>query len=128
MSSDFLPQLNKTQIGNLLETFASEKLATEGLKIILRNYSCKMGEVDLIAKDRDSLVFVEVRYRKSDSYGGSIASVTKKKQKRIILAANHYLQKHNLINKLACRFDVFAISGHLDKLNYNWIKAAFDSY
>lgn len=86
-----------------------------------------MGEIDIIARDKQDLVFVEVRYRKTEAFGGSVASVNKKKQKRIVLAASHYLQKYNLTNKIACRFDVFAITGSLDQLNYNWIKGAFNS-
>jgi len=117
----------KRELGDQLEEFASKKLVEKGLKIVSQNYLCKMGEVDLIARDKQDLVFVEVRYRKSESYGGSLASVDKKKQKRIILAANHYLQKHDLTNKIPCRFDVFAITGTIQDLNYNWIKAAFNT-
>lgn len=116
---------NKREFGEKLETFAAEKLSDYGLEILTRNYLCKMGEIDIIARDSQNLIFVEVRYRKNDAFGGPIASVNRKKQQRVILAAGHYLQKHQLTNKVACRFDVFAITGSLNQLDYNWIKAAF---
>lgn len=119
-------QNNKRAFGEGLEKRAVKYLTEKGLRIIAENYLCKMGEIDIIARDNQDLIFVEVRYRKSDLYGGSAASVDKKKQKRIILAAEHYLLKHKLTNKVACRFDVIAITGSLEHLDFNWIKAAFD--
>ena len=120
-------KLNRRDVGDKHEKFACEVLNEHGLQIIAQNYLCKMGEIDIIARDKDQLVFVEVRYRKSELYGGSLESVNPKKQKRIILAANHYLQKHNLTNKIACRFDVFAITGNLNKQRHDWIKGAFQA-
>lgn len=117
---------SKRDIGQSLEEFACAKLREQGLKIIERNYLCKMGEIDLIARDNSQLIFIEVRYRKSNIYGGSLESISLKKQQRIIKTAFHYLQKQNLLNKIACRFDVIALSGSFNKLEYNWIKAAFD--
>ena len=121
-------EFNKREFGENLEKLAAQQLVRQGLKIVTENYLCKMGEIDIIARDNQDLVFIEVRYRKSEAYGGSIASVDKKKQKRVVLAASHYLQKHKLTNKVACRFDVFAITGSLNQLRYNWIKGAFGSF
>jgi len=121
-------QLTKREFGEQLEVFAARQLTDAGLKIISQNYLCKMGEVDIIARDKKDLVFVEVRYRKSEYYGGSVASVDKKKQHRVSLAANHYLQKHGLTNKVPCRFDVFAVTGINNHFRYQWIKAAFGSF
>lgn len=121
-------EYSKREFGENLEKLAAKHLSRQGLKIVTENYLCKMGEIDIIARDNQDLVFIEVRYRKSEAFGGSVASVDEKKQKRVILAASHYLQKHKLTNKVACRFDVFAITGSLNKLNYNWIKAAFGSF
>jgi len=123
-----LKHKTKREFGNQLEEFAARTLTEKGLNIVSQNYLCKMGEIDLIARDQRDLVFIEVRYRKSESFGGSVASVNKKKQRRIILAANHYLQKHQLANKVPCRFDVFAITGTIQQLEFNWIKGAFNSY
>jgi len=122
----FNKKLNdKRAFGESIEKCAVEYLSKKKLKLVTKNYLCKMGEIDIIARDGQDLVFIEVRYRKSELYGGSAASVDKKKQRRVILAADHYLQKHKLTNKIACRFDVIAITGNLDKLDINWIKAAF---
>lgn len=115
----------KRELGNQLELFAQQTLTKIGLTVIATNYLCKMGELDIIAEDGNDLVFIEVRYRKSEAFGGAVGSVTKAKQKRIIKAAEHYLHHRQLVNKVACRFDVFAITGSLQRLNYNWIKAAF---
>lgn len=115
----------KKQIGDRLEHYAEQVLKENGLQIIATNYLCKLGEIDIIAKDNNDFVFVEVRYRKSETFGGAAGSVNKSKQSRIIKAAGLYLQTNKLSNRVSCRFDVVAISGSLERLNYNWIKAAF---
>jgi putative endonuclease len=117
---------SKREIGDIHEAYALEIIKTAGLDIIEQNYLCKLGEVDIIARDGQDLVFVEVRFRRSQSHGGALDSVDRKKQRRIVRAANHYLQKQNLTNKVACRFDVFAITGNLKQLTYQWVEAAFD--
>ncbi|MBV1909228.1 MAG: YraN family protein [Kangiellaceae bacterium] len=120
-------KLNRKQIGDKHEKAACKIIVKNGLQIVTTNYDCKMGEIDIIAKDKEDLVFIEVRYRRSQVYGGSIESVDRKKQQRIVRAAGHYLQTHKLANKTPCRFDVFAITGNLNQSNYNWIKGAFSS-
>lgn len=123
---------DKKIVGDCVEDKAVDYLSSLGLKIISQNYLCKMGEVDIIARDEDMLVFIEVRYRKDSRFGGSAFSVNRKKQKRVIKAAAHYLQSHRLTNKIACRFDVMAIEGKiaferkLAESQLNWIKGAFD--
>ena len=118
-------KLNKREFGNQLESFACQQIKKHGCSIEQTNFNCKLGEIDIIAKDKDTLVFVEVRYRKLNAYGGAIESVDTKKQGKIIKTASLYLQQHKLTNKVACRFDVFAIEGDPQRLNYNWIKDAF---
>lgn len=100
---------NKTEIGRLAEQLAERYLKAKGLKLVARNYRCRGGEIDLIMDDGTSQVFVEVRYRKHLSFGGAAASVDRKKQQRLLLAAQHYLQRQGSTDK-ACRFDVIAIS------------------
>ena len=117
--------LNKREFGNQLEAFACQQLENAGCKIIEANFSCKLGEIDLIVRDQQALVFVEVRYRKSIVYGGASASVDSRKQNKLIKTANFYLQKHNLTNKESCRFDVVALQGSPERLEFNWIKDAF---
>ncbi|MCW8880364.1 MAG: YraN family protein [Kangiellaceae bacterium] len=117
--------LNKREFGGQLETFARKQLKKAGCKIVETNFSCKLGEIDIIVRDQQTLVFVEVRYRKNANFGGASASVDRKKQSKLINTANFYLQKHNLGNKEKCRFDVVALQGSPERLEFRWIKNAF---
>lgn len=115
----------KTKAAHLLrgknaEDKAYDFLLSEGLKPVCRNYRCKQGELDLVMRDQQSLVIIEVRYRKSDVYGSALESVTHSKQARIIAATQHYLSTLKVDCPL--RFDVVALSGSGD---INWIKNAF---
>lgn len=117
--------------GNDAEQLACEYLEERGLKLVIRNFSISAGEVDLImrdANDDETLVFIEVRYRKNSDFGGAAASVTHKKQQRIIKAALAYQQMHS--PQLSMRFDVVAIEGDNISSNseINWIKSAFDGF
>lgn len=114
--------------GDAAEDAALAYLQGAGLRLLERNYrvgagpSRRAGEVDLIMADRDgTLVFVEVRARAHDSHGGAAASVTARKQQRLIYAAQHYLQRH--ASPPPCRFDVVAIDG----AELNWLQGAFDA-
>lgn len=102
------------------EQQAHDFLLSKGLKPICRNYRCKHGELDLIMRDQQSLVIVEVRYRKSDTFGSALESITRGKQERIISATQHYLS--TVRDDCPIRFDVVAISGNAE---INWIKNAF---
>ena len=106
--------------GGQAELKAHDYLLKRGLAPICRNYRCKHGELDLVMSDQHTLVFVEVRYRKSDSFGSAVESVTAAKQARIIAAAQHYLSKNKQDSQV--RFDVVGISG-TGKID--WIKNAF---
>lgn len=108
--------------GDLHEKIACDYLKSQGLKLITTNYHSRYGEIDLIMQDKEVLVFVEVRYRKSSSFGGAAMSITPAKQRKITLTALQFLQKNNKTSHL-CRFDVVAISNQ----QTNWIKSAFDS-
>ena len=94
--------------GKPFEEQAERLLKCHGLAILERNYSARTGEIDIIATDRDVLVFVEVRARSHQRFGGAANSVDRRKQKRIILTAQHYLQRHNRGKDRRCRFDVIA--------------------
>jgi len=125
-SDDLLHQIaTKRDLGDIIENQTVQYLEQREVTILLQNYLCKMGEIDIIAKDQQDLVFIEVRYRKNDYFGGALASVNLKKQRRLIRAASHYMQKYKVINKMPSRFDVIAISGNLNQLEFNWVKAAF---
>jgi len=106
--------------GSEAEERAAQHLAQHGLQILARNYRCRGGEIDLVCRDGATLVFVEVRLRSNRNFGGAAASITPAKQRRITLAANHYLAGKPLP---ACRFDAVLLDGtHID-----WIRNAFDA-
>lgn len=106
--------------GHDAENRAQSYLARQGLRPIVRNFRVRGGEIDLIMQDGPTLVFVEVRQRKNADFGGAAASITRKKQERILLAARHYLSRHG---ECACRFDCLLIEGE----TFNWLKNAFTS-
>ena len=110
-------------IGKSKEKLACRYLEKKGFKLIEKNYYCRRGEIDLIMRDQDSLVFVEVRYRNNDRFGSALESINIHKQKRLIFTAEQYLQQTR--TPLAARFDVVAISGSEDNPSINWIKNAF---
>lgn len=112
------------QKGESSEQQAFEYLIAQGLKPVTRNYRCRFGELDLIMRDANSLVIVEVRYRKSDIYGGALESITTRKQSRIIAATHCYLAANPRATATAIRFDVVAISGNHQ---LEWIKNAFQT-
>lgn len=115
------PGKNSRETGEASEKKAEQFLKKQGMKVIARNYSCKHGEIDLIMEDKDSLVFVEVRFRRCDDYGGALSSVTPSKQNKIKRSALHFLLNKKLYEKHPVRFDVIALS----ETNQNWIKGAF---
>jgi putative endonuclease len=106
--------------GESAEEQAHRFLINKGLKPVCRNYRCKQGELDLIMTDQQTLVIIEVRYRKTDQYGSALESVTQTKQSRIIAATHSYLSSQKTDRPI--RFDVVAISGN-GKIE--WIQNAF---
>ena len=125
----FLPDNTKhastKRIGDAAEDEALQYLQTQGLRLVMRNYRTPGrggGEIDLIMQDQDTtLVFVEVRKRKSTRHGGTAASVGRVKQRRIVFAAQFYLLK--LCTLPPCRFDVVEVTPD----GLAWHKAAFDA-
>ena len=110
-----------TDRGQLTEDFAAAYLEQRGLELVERNYRCRFGEIDLIVRDGQTLVFVEVRMRTSERFGGAAASITATKRARLVRAARHYLSK--LRSTPACRFDALLIEG--DPPRIDWIRDAF---
>ena len=100
-------------------------LKKSGYKIIEQNYRNKLGEIDIIAKDKKSLVFVEVKATRTDSFGSPKWAVTPKKQKKISMVALYYL-KATKQNNVKARFDVVAISSSQDNPRIELIKNAFE--
>lgn len=119
-----MPQTPQQRSGKQHEDLACAHLRRHGLKLLTRNYHCRRGEIDLVMRDRESLVFVEVRYRRQDRYGSASESVNWHKQQRLIAAAEHYLLYEGN-TRPAARFDVVAISGDGPDLKLEWIHNAF---
>jgi putative endonuclease len=111
----------KQLLGKFAENRAERLLVAAGLHILQRNYRCRHGEIDLIAQDGGTLVFVEVRSRSRQDFGSAAESVTTTKQRRIIAAARHYLS--TLPRLPACRFDVVTLDAGGEPV---WIKSAFE--
>ena len=113
--------------GEDAEAAAARYLTARGLRVEQRNFYCRGGEIDIIAWDGDTLVFVEVRYRGSCSLENPMESVTARKQQRLIHAASIYLQQQRHW-QTPCRFDVVAITpGRVRRFRAQWIKNAFDA-
>jgi putative endonuclease len=107
--------------GAAAEALAAEFLQARGLKIVARNYRCRGGEIDLIASDGDSLIFVEVRLRSDAAFGGAAESITTAKKKRLRFAAAHYLSRSSQMSKEPpCRFDAILLSS-LDPGRIEWL-------
>jgi putative endonuclease len=109
-------------IGREAENRALEALVGHGLQAVARNYRCRGGEIDLVMRDGNCLVFVEVRYRRRDDFGGALSSVDRRKQQRLILAARHYLASSGWSGP--CRFDVVGIDRGREA---RWIRDAFSA-
>ncbi|HEX7128602.1 MAG TPA: YraN family protein [Rhodanobacteraceae bacterium] len=112
--------------GDAFEDRALEHLQRAGLKLLARNFATRFGELDLVMRDADSVVFVEVRYRRHLSFGGGAASVGAAKRERIVRAAHGFLQANPKWSAMPCRFDVVAFDGDARAAECDWIKAAFE--
>lgn len=103
--------MNKHEVGARYEQIAAVYLVDHGYKILERNFRCRSGEIDIIARDKKTVVFVEVKYRASAGYGSPLEAVTRQKQRKIIRVAQWYLHIHGYDMSADCRFDVVAIEG-----------------
>ena len=112
------PAMNRE--GARAEDLCAELLRAAGLRLIERNWRCRHGEIDLIAEERGTLVFAEVRMRSPGGFGGAAESVTAAKRARLIAAARLYLTRRP---DASCRFDVFLIDG--PPRHVQWIRNAF---
>lgn len=112
--------INKRQLGFQYESMAAEYLITQGYEIMCQNFYSKFGEIDIIARDHEYIVFIEVKYRKTKQYGYPREAVTYKKRRHILRAAEYFLLTQVGMEQ-ACRFDVIEI---LDN-QLNHLVAAF---
>lgn len=112
--------------GHAYEKIAEQYLSERGYKTKARNYHTRRGEIDLIMQTNNTIVFIEVRYRKNDVYGSAEASITKTKQEKIIFSAKHYMSKFKAWH-MDARFDVITIKpSSPEQLEINWLKNAFN--
>lgn len=116
---------SRRAIGAAGEDAALRWLRERGLQLLARNVSFAFGEIDLIMRDGATLVFVEVRQRRDDRYGGAAASVDRRKCGRIARAASAWLTNHPASAQAPCRFDVLALSGRDANVQIEWIRDAF---
>lgn len=108
--------------GSDAEEIAVSYLQRQHLLLIAQNYRCRFGEIDLIMRDGTTLVFIEVRMRANEMFGGAAASITPAKQAKLLRTARHYLSGLN--NEPPCRFDALLLSG-INGQKIEWIKNAF---
>ena len=107
--------------GGADENLAAAYLEDHGVRILERNYRCRFGEIDIVGSSGDLLLFVEVRARRSATFGGAAASITAAKRRRLLAAARHYLAASG--SKRPCRFDAVLVEG--DARNIEWLTDAF---
>lgn len=112
--------------GAAIEQLAAQWLQQRGLTLVTQNHHVKGGELDLVMRDGDTLVFVEVKHRVTTRYGHPLETITPTKRKRLIRAAQLYLGNFGLTSP--CRFDILAITGAPPTLEFHWEQAAFDAY
>ena len=119
-------RIDRRQIGAGAEDRAAQYLCTAGLALLHRNYRCRMGELDIVARHGQVLVVAEVRLRSTTRYGGAAASITRSKQRRIVLATRHLLARYPSLQKLPVRFDALLVPH--DDGPIKWLRGAFDAH
>ncbi|MBK8285319.1 MAG: YraN family protein [Ahniella sp.] len=115
----------RRQLGDAVERAAEAMLERAGLRLLARQVANRYGEIDLVMRDHDVIVFVEVRYRAHSGFGGAPASVDLRKQARVIKAAQGYIVAHPEVALAPMRFDVIAADGPPDAPRFDWIRDAF---
>ncbi len=124
----FSPPHKPGAFGKQIEQAGAKYLQQHGLKLVDQNHHCRRGEIDLIMREQELLVFVEVRFRRSATFGDGAESVTHAKQLKLIAAARHYIQSRGLGETLCYRFDVLAVTASgstQSQLQFSWIQDAF---
>ncbi|KXU38619.1 hypothetical protein AXE65_00190 [Ventosimonas gracilis] len=115
--------MTSSERGREAEACALAFLQSQGLRLLRQNWRCRFGELDLVMQDKDSLVFVEVRYRRNSHFGGAVQSVDASKQRKLARSAQQFLQQQAALNNKPCRFDVITLG---EAAKPQWIKNAFE--
>jgi len=119
------PQSTKNK-GQISENVARQYLVNNGLEYLTSNYHNRQGEIDIILLEGDVYIFVEVKYRKNNQFGGAISAITYKKIQKIKQCAKHYLQQNDLNEyNTSCRFDIITLEGDINRPQITWLKNAF---
>ena len=118
-------QASHLKTGETAETLAKQYLLGKGLLLVEQNFRALSGEIDLIMMHDECLVFIEVRYRKSQYFSGALESITSSKQAKIRKTALYYLQKNANLRFIECRFDVIAATGKDETFEIQWLTNAF---
>ncbi len=122
-----MPQ-NKRAIGSRYEQEAAAFLQNQGLQILEKNYRCRLGEIDLIAREGHTLVFCEVKYRYDLGAGDPAEAVDSRKQQTIYRVAQWYMKQHRWPVDTPCRFDVVTVTGTGEKNEIRWLPDSFGSW
>jgi putative endonuclease len=118
--------MSTRELGAQAEAAARAHLQRHGLALVQSNYRCRWGEIDLIMRHADAIVFVEVRYRSHSHFGGGLASIDKRKQRKLVRTAQHFLQ-HSASADTSARIDVVSCApGARGKLEVNWLPNAIE--
>ncbi|MDV7209700.1 YraN family protein [Azotobacter beijerinckii] len=121
--------MDRQRSGRDAEALAHRHLAAQGLHLLAQNWRCRCGELDLVMLDGDTVVFVEVRYRRHLAWGGALESVDARKRMKLVRTAQYFLQKEPRWARHPCRFDVVAITNADEGAfsHLNWVRNAFDA-
>lgn len=118
-------KLRALAFGRTAERVAAKYLRQQGLTLVARNFACKQGELDLIMRDADQLIVVEVRFRSSADYGSATDSIDQHKQRKIIAATRAFQLANTFYRNFSVRFDTVGIDGQLCQENIRWEQNAF---
>lgn len=117
--------LTRRAKGHAIEQACRDYLIKQNVTLVCFNFYSKMGEIDLIGQEKNTLIFFEVRYRNDQGYGSALESVTHTKQRRIYKTAQFFLLKHPEFQRLSYRFDIIAANTYNGGIKFNWHKNAF---
>jgi putative endonuclease len=112
--------------GFYYEALALRYLKKQGLRLVAKNYRCAAGEIDLVMMHKNTLIFIEVRFREAEDFGSAIETVDRRKQQKVLRAAQHYLLRHKIYDSLQCRFDVVGITKKNSEVQFSWLPNAFE--
>lgn len=113
--------------GNDAELRACQYLTAQGLELITRNFHCRYGEIDLIMRQQQTIVFIEVRFRKANSLVDGAESINHSKQNRLVRSASYYLQQNKITDAIPARIDVIAVTQNNNTHQFDWIQNAIES-